>query len=208
MYQRSVRSMSERPKMDAPLHAARIEDYALIGNCETAALVSSAGSIDWLCLPSFSSPACFAALLGTADHGYWKISPAGEIKETRRGYLDSTMVLETTLRHRNRRGVSHRLHAAGWRKHRPGAPRQRRSRQRGHARRSRAALRLRKNRAVGHAGQLRTPRCRRPGHGRAALARREWRTYLSRGTGPFDAQPIHRQRRRDGLFRTHLLLLP
>jgi GH15 family glucan-1,4-alpha-glucosidase len=89
--------VSERPKMDAPLHAARIEDYALIGNCETAALVSSAGSIDWLCLPSFSSPACFAALLGTADHGYWKISPADEFKEKRRRYVDSTMVLETSF---------------------------------------------------------------------------------------------------------------
>ncbi len=56
--------------------AARIEDYALIGNCETAALVSSSGSIDWLCWPDFSSDACFAALLGTEQNGYWKIAPA------------------------------------------------------------------------------------------------------------------------------------
>jgi GH15 family glucan-1,4-alpha-glucosidase len=89
--------MTERRKTDRPPHGARIEDYALIGDCETGALVSSAGSIDWLCLPSFSSPACFAALLGTADHGHWKISPAAEIKATRRGYVDSTMVLETTF---------------------------------------------------------------------------------------------------------------
>jgi GH15 family glucan-1,4-alpha-glucosidase len=87
----------EQRKGNGPLHGARIEDYALIGDCETGALVSRAGSIDWLCLPSFSSPACFAALLGTADHGYWKIAPTEEITETRRSYIDSTMVLETTF---------------------------------------------------------------------------------------------------------------
>jgi len=85
-----------------PLHAARIEDYALIGDCETAALVSREGSIDWLCLPTFSSAACFAALLGTRDHGYWKISPdgkgrAGKVTAIRRQYAASTMVLETTF---------------------------------------------------------------------------------------------------------------
>jgi len=80
-----------------PLHAARIEDYALIGDCETAALISREGSIDWLCLPSFSSAACFAALLGTADHGYWKISPSGKIKDIRRGYAGVTMVVETSF---------------------------------------------------------------------------------------------------------------
>jgi GH15 family glucan-1,4-alpha-glucosidase len=59
-----------------PLHAARIEDYALIGDCETAALICRDGSLDWLCWPNFSSGACFAALLGTADNGYFKIRPA------------------------------------------------------------------------------------------------------------------------------------
>jgi len=78
------------------LHGARIEDYVLIGDCETGALVSRAGSIDWLCLPTFSSAACFAALLGTADHGYWQIAPVGQITETRRRYVGPTMVLETT----------------------------------------------------------------------------------------------------------------
>ena len=53
----------------------RIDDYALIGDCESAALVSREGSIDWLCWPRFDSDACFAALLGTRDHGHWQIAP-------------------------------------------------------------------------------------------------------------------------------------
>lgn len=72
-----------------------IEDYALIGDCETAALVSRTGSIDWLCLPRFDSPACFAALLGTADHGRWLLAPAHAPREVRRHYHDGTLVLET-----------------------------------------------------------------------------------------------------------------
>ena len=58
---------------------AKIEDCALIGDCETAALVTRDGSIDWLCFPRFDSPACFAALLGTEEHGRWRIRPAGRI---------------------------------------------------------------------------------------------------------------------------------
>jgi GH15 family glucan-1,4-alpha-glucosidase len=84
-------------KSKLPLHAARIEDYALIGDCETAALVSREGSIDWLCWPSFSDAACFAALLGTADHGYWKIAPKAKVKENRREYVGNTLVVETTF---------------------------------------------------------------------------------------------------------------
>ena len=77
--------------------AAKIEDYALIGDCETAALVSASGSIDWLCWPDFSSQACFAALLGTEENGYWKIAPAdGEWRATRR-YREATLILETTF---------------------------------------------------------------------------------------------------------------
>ena len=75
----------------------RIEDYALIGDCETAALVSRSGSIDWLCWPSFSSQACFAALLGSEANGYWSISPAGGNWETTRKYRDETLILETTF---------------------------------------------------------------------------------------------------------------
>src|SRR3954471_2447349 len=72
----------------------RIEDYALIGDCETAALVSRDGSIDWLCWPRFDSGACFAALLGNRDNGRWIITPRGEATSRRR-YRDDTLILET-----------------------------------------------------------------------------------------------------------------
>jgi GH15 family glucan-1,4-alpha-glucosidase len=74
---------------------ARIEDYALIGDLQAAALVERGGSIDWLCFPRFDSGACFAALLGTPDNGRWLLAPVGEGQATRR-YLHDTMVLETT----------------------------------------------------------------------------------------------------------------
>ena len=76
---------------------ARIEDYALIGDCETAALVARDGSIDWLCWPRFDSDACFAALLGDESHGRWKIAPADKDARTTRRYLPNTLVLETTF---------------------------------------------------------------------------------------------------------------
>src|SRR6476619_2533563 len=72
-----------------------IEDYALIGDTQTAALVGRDGSIDWLCVPRFDSGAVFAALLGTPDHGRWLLAPAGEVKAVRRQYHDHTLVLET-----------------------------------------------------------------------------------------------------------------
>lgn len=75
--------------------SSRIEDYALIGDCHTAALVARNGSIDWLCFPRFDSGACFAALLGNEEHGCWTLSPAGEIRRIRRSYHDDTLVLET-----------------------------------------------------------------------------------------------------------------
>jgi GH15 family glucan-1,4-alpha-glucosidase len=75
----------------------RIEDYALIGDTQTAALVGRDGSIDWLCLPRFDSGACFAALLGTPEHGRWQIAPAEPVRRVTRRYRDQTLVLETTF---------------------------------------------------------------------------------------------------------------
>ncbi len=72
-----------------------IEDYALIGDTRTAALVNRNGSIDWLCLPRFDSGACFAALLGDPHNGRWLLRPAGEVRATRRRYRGETLVLET-----------------------------------------------------------------------------------------------------------------
>jgi GH15 family glucan-1,4-alpha-glucosidase len=77
--------------------ALPIEDYALIGDRGTAALVGRDGSIDWLCLPRFDSPACFAALLGTEDNGRWLLAPADEVLATSRRYVDGTALLETTF---------------------------------------------------------------------------------------------------------------
>lgn len=76
--------------------ANRIEDYALIGDCETAALVDREGSIDWLCWPRFDSDACLARLLGTEDNGHWRIAPAGAFEASRR-YRPDTLILETVF---------------------------------------------------------------------------------------------------------------
>ena len=73
----------------------RIEDYALIGDCLTAALVSKEGAMDWLCLPRFDSPACFAALVGSPENGRWQISPSVETRAVRRRYRGDTLILET-----------------------------------------------------------------------------------------------------------------
>ena len=74
-----------------------IEDYALIGDCQTAALVSREGSIDWLCWPNFDSDACFAALLGSEQHGHWKIAPVADGVRIYRRYQPGTLILETTF---------------------------------------------------------------------------------------------------------------
>ena len=79
----------------SPQHS-QIADYALIGDCKTAALVSRTGSIDWLCWPRFDSDACFAALLGDRSHGHWRIAPAGEFTVSRQ-YRPGTLILETVF---------------------------------------------------------------------------------------------------------------
>jgi GH15 family glucan-1,4-alpha-glucosidase len=73
----------------------RIEDYALVGDCETAALIGRDGSVDWLCFPRFDGRACFAALLGTRENGCWQIAPTRDVKSVRRNYREGTLVLET-----------------------------------------------------------------------------------------------------------------
>jgi len=88
----SPESRDERP---AAAPHRRIEDYGLIGNMHSAALIGRDGSIDWLCLPRFDSAACFAALIGTVDNGRWRVAPAGAIRATSRRYLPDTAVLET-----------------------------------------------------------------------------------------------------------------
>ncbi|MGH3104467.1 MAG: glycoside hydrolase family 15 protein [Gaiellaceae bacterium] len=75
--------------------AHRIEDYGLIGDLQTAALVGREGSIDWLCFPRFDSGACFAALLGTEEHGRWLLAPTGERRGVSRRYRGETLILET-----------------------------------------------------------------------------------------------------------------
>jgi GH15 family glucan-1,4-alpha-glucosidase len=75
--------------------AVLIEDYALLGNCHTAALVARDGSLDWLCFPRFDAPACFAALLGDSNNGRWKLAPVDASAQSRRCYRDGTLILET-----------------------------------------------------------------------------------------------------------------
>jgi GH15 family glucan-1,4-alpha-glucosidase len=83
--------------MQAMTTPALIEDYALIGDCETAALVSRDGSVDWLCWPRFDSDACFAAILGGPEHGRWRVAPVNGVRNVSRRYRDDTMILDTTF---------------------------------------------------------------------------------------------------------------
>ncbi len=75
--------------------ASRIEDYALVGDGESCALIDRSGSVDWLCWPRFDSPACFAALLGTPDNGRWIIAPSNGTRMVKRRYVGDTLILET-----------------------------------------------------------------------------------------------------------------
>jgi GH15 family glucan-1,4-alpha-glucosidase len=94
--------------------SAPLEDYALIGDCETTALISRGGSIDWLCWPRFDPSACFAALLGTPEHGRWLIEAVEPGARLSRAYRDRTLVLETRVETFHGCGDSGGLHAAAW----------------------------------------------------------------------------------------------
>ena len=165
---------------------ARIEDYALIGDLATAALVGRDGSIDWLCWPRFDSDACFAALLGTPEHGRWLIAPADTAGRVTRRYRPNTLILETRFETERRR---RRPSSTSCRRARPGAAslarrahRRRRTRQRRHAQRAGAALRLWRERALGHAhGRRHAARHRRPRHGGGAHAGAHARRGLQDG---------------------------
>ena len=78
----------------------RIDDYAMIGDCETAALVGRNGSIDWLCWPQLASEACFARLLGSEENGFWRLAPKNKVTKTSRRYEEHTLILETTCKTR------------------------------------------------------------------------------------------------------------
>ena len=88
-----------------------IEDYAFIGDCETAGLVGQDGSIDWLCWPRFDFDACFAALLGSPDHGRWLIAPVSAAERPVRRYWGDTLILETCFETVDGGVPTHRLHA-------------------------------------------------------------------------------------------------
>ena len=77
--------------------SAPIGSYGMIGDCQTAALVGSNGSVDWLCWPRFDSDACFASLLGGQSNGFWLITPSDEVTSVTRRYRPDTLILETTF---------------------------------------------------------------------------------------------------------------
>ena len=91
---------------------SKIEDYAIIGDTKTVALVDLTGSIDWWCAPRIDSAAAFAALLGDAGNGRWLIAPKGEVTKVTRHYEPETLILETIFETCDGLGVGVRLHAA------------------------------------------------------------------------------------------------
>src|SRR5712692_6434328 len=87
--------LSETPLRRTTSMSSRIEDYAIVGNTCTAALVGRNGSIDWLCMPRFDSPACFCAILGDENNGFWRVAPESPVTKITRQYRGDTLILET-----------------------------------------------------------------------------------------------------------------
>src|SRR5438876_3467083 len=94
---KSSKSKSKKRKKQMAKEKTKIEDYAFLSDTQTGALVSRDGCVDWLCLPRFDSPACFASLLGDAKNGHWRFFPQEEIAETRRRYRGDSLILETEI---------------------------------------------------------------------------------------------------------------
>ena len=180
---------------------SRIEDYGLIGDCETAALVGRDGSIDWLCWPAFDSDACFAALLGTNKNGRWLIAPAGARPGARRAAIaDNTLILQTRFETADGIVELDRFHAAarqGFRCRTPGA-------------RRRGTVKMRMQLVIRFGFGIDIPWVKRtedrsallaicgPGHDGAAYAGRNPRR------GHDDGCRFRGERRRDRALRAHL----
>src|SRR5947207_5649003 len=93
---KSSKSKSKR-KNQVAQEKTKIEDYAFLSDTQTGALVSRDGSVDWLCVPRFDSPACFASLLGDSRHGRWLVAPTDDLAGVSRSYRPGTLVLETVF---------------------------------------------------------------------------------------------------------------
>ncbi len=167
-----------------------IEDYALIGDTQTAALVGRDGSIDWLCFPSFDSPACFAALLGTPSHGRWLLAPEGEVTSTERRYRGNSLVPRDRVHDSGWSCPRRRLHAASRARSRSRARGRRRSRRGDDAPGAHRPVRLRLDRPVGAQYRRDVARDRRAGC-RVAVV-----TGGTARKGSHDPGELHRSRGR------------
>ena len=172
----------------------KIEDYGIIGDTQTVALVGRNGSIDWLCVPRFDSAACFAALLGTEDHGCWLIAPDEEIVATRRAYRPGTLILETEFETAGGCVRLDRLHAAAAARRGFAARGAGRARARADENAAHRALRLRLDRAVDSPRRGSSRSGRRAGCAQLLVRRGDARRRVHDGRG------VRRERRRNAFL--------